>query len=66
METHMTFSLTIIALIYFMVKARSASGTPLYKFGYTPKNTVEKRGCDRFQEGTRYTKTGKYSSYVFN
>jgi hypothetical protein len=42
-----------------MVKARSASGTPIYKFGYTPENTVGKRGCDKFQEGKRYTKTGK-------
>jgi hypothetical protein len=42
-----------------VIKTRSASGTPVYKIGYAPENTVKKRGCDQFTEGGRYTSTGE-------
>jgi hypothetical protein len=42
-----------------MIKARSASGTPVYKIGYAPENTNVKRECKKFNEGSRYTSTGE-------
>jgi hypothetical protein len=41
------------------IKARSASGTPVYKIGYPSEKTNVKRACNKFNEGSRYTSTGE-------